>query len=344
MRKKIIGILICMLLLVSVTLPAMGMKTHDDSTVNNLISDDKNTFYSDDVPIWKKGTVWTYKLDDINIDFDNGYGEVFHLHIGTGNIPFTVVSDSGSSYLVSFNAKISGNMYIETETGHYSIKVQATLIRTQLKGDISFRKSDLAISSINIQLSAKVALSISKPISLPALRVFATLKLNIGFSNPYTILSFPMATNSSWGLPATGLSVDGSLRSPWLRVVNIANTLLRLTGRIPAEYKDLSDMIAKILPVIDISDTLNLFNISNPIDIPEEPGMFYCSNMENVSVQAGSYNAYNISIMGMANMYYAPDVGKIIKITGNIKDFIPYIENISMELVKVGKSEYPVCN
>jgi hypothetical protein len=97
-----------------VTLPAMGMKTHDDSTVNNLISDDKNTFYSDDVPIWKKGTVWTYKLDDINIDFDNGYGEVFHLHIGTGNIPFTVVSDSGSSYLVSFNAKISGNMYIET--------------------------------------------------------------------------------------------------------------------------------------------------------------------------------------------------------------------------------------
>jgi hypothetical protein len=337
MRKKIIGMFVCMLLLVTATLPAMGIKTIDNSTVNNLIIDSERTVSSHDVPIWKKGTVWTYKIDDVNLDYvDNESGAVFHLHFGTGNFPVKVVSTSGSSYLVSFNVKISGDMYIDADDGYTAIKVQGKLVKANLKGNIYFRKTDLAIESITTQLSTKVSVTISKPIQLPALRMLINLKLNYGFSSPYTLLSFPIETGMSWGLPATGLSIDGSIKSPWLRVVNVAHTTMRLAGLIPADYKDLSDKIAQILPVIHIDQTMNLFGVSNPLSIPEVPDLFYCSDMENITVLAGSYDAYPISIWsGFSTMYYAPDVGNIIKMTGNL---------INMELVKVKTTEYPIYN
>jgi hypothetical protein len=338
MQKKILsGIFLCMLLLMPMTVSAMENKTSNNSISNNPVNDGYTTL-SADPPVWAKGTVWNYDLTDINIDIDQGYGLVFHLYIGTANIPFEVVSDSGSSYQVSFKTKISGNVYVEADYGGLSVKLQGNLVRTKLKGEITYRKSDLGISSISMQLSGKVALSISKPIRLPAIRAFVTLNLDIGFSNPYTLLSFPMETNMTWGLPATGISIDGSLKSPWLRVVNIAHGTARFMGLIPDEYKEYSDLIAQMLPVIDFSDTLTLFEIPNPVDIPELPVVFYCSGTENITVQAGSFNAYNISLMGVANMYYAPDVGRVIKISGNIEDFIPYLKNINMELVKIGKS------
>lgn len=326
-----------MLLLIPMAVPTMGINTNN-STTNNLTTNSKPTFYLFDPPIWEKGTVWNYDLTDVNIDIEQGYGITFHLHIGTANIPLEVVDDSGSNYQVSYKTKITGNIYIEANISDLSIKLQGDLVRTKLKGEISYRKSDLGITSISMQLSGKVALSISKPIHLPAIRALVTLNLNIGFSNPYTLLSFPMETGNFWGLPATAISIDGSIKSPWLRVVNIAHNMARFMGLIPEEYKGYSDLIKQILPVIDFSDTLRLFNVSNPIDVPEIPVLFYCLNMETVTVQAGSFDAYNISMVGAGNLYYAPDVGRIIKITGNIKDFIPYLENINMELVKIGKS------
>ncbi len=327
-----------MLLFVTMTSPALGTRTTTNSTANNVITD-MDTTVCLDPPVWEKGTVWNYDLTDIDIDLEEGYGIVFHLHVGTANIPFEVVSDAGSSYEVSFKTQISGNVYVEADLDGLSIKVEGDLVRLKLNGEITYRKSDLAISSISVQISGKVAVSISKPIPLPAIRAFVTLNLNTDLSTPYPLLTFPMETNMSWGLPATSVSLDGSLKSPWLRVVNIAHNMARLLGMIPEDYKEYSDLIKQILPVVDLSDTLTLFEISNPIAIQEFPVVFYCLDREQVTVQAGSFDAYNITILGIANMYYAPDVGRIIKITGTLKDFIPFLENVNMELVKIGKAE-----
>lgn len=339
MRTKIFsGLVVGMLLVLSITLPVIGVKTNT-STTSNIHKNSTATFYSVvPPPVWEKGTVWNYDLTDINMNIEES-GIVFHLYISTANIPFEVVDDSGSNYQVTYKTKISGTVYVETNISSMSIKVQGDLIRTKVQGEISYQKSNLGINSLSMQFSGKVALSISKPIRLPAIKAFVTFTLNIGFSTPYTLLSFPMEIDNRWGLPATTVSIDGSLKSPWLRVVNVFNGMARLMGLIPDDYKDYSDILKQILPVIDISDTLTLFNVTNPIDIPEFPMLFDCGSMETISVQAGSFDAYNISMVGAANVYYAPDVGRIIKITGNIKDFIPYLENVNMELVKIGKIE-----
>jgi hypothetical protein len=337
MNKKIICILICVVFFATATSSAMAIQILDKFAVDTFIIDGEKTFSSDDAPIWKKGTVWTYKIDEYTMDY-NGSGSVIHLRISARDFPLKVVSDAGSSYLVSFTAKLSGTVYVETEVGGSSILVQGNLVRAQLKGELSYRKSDLAINSITAQLTAKVILSISQPLHLPTLRIPATLKLNVGFSTPYTLLFFPLEPDIKWGLPATTLSIDGSIRSPWLRVANIAHTAMRFMGLIPPEYQNVSDKITQILPVIDIGDTLNLFSIPNPLDIPELPEKFYCSGIETINVQAGSYNAYNISV-ATGNIYYAPDAGNIIKITGYINELFPALDNIDMELVNYKSTE-----
>ena len=35
---------------------------------------------------------------------------------------------------------------------------------------------------------------------------------------------------------------------------------------------------------------------------------------------------------GLGNIYYAPEVGNIVKITGNFEDVLPFISNINAEL------------
>jgi len=46
-----------------------------------------------------------------------------------------------------------------------------------------------------------------------------------------------------------------------------------------------------------------------------------------VTVEAGTFDAYNISVMkGLGHIYYAPEVGNIIKISGH---------SIDSELIKV---------
>jgi hypothetical protein len=52
-------------------------------------------------------------------------------------------------------------------------------------------------------------------------------------------------------------------------------------------------------------------------------------------VDAGSYSAYNIWLLkGVGMFYYAPDVQNLVKIEGNVQDFIPLIDQISLDLVE----------
>ena len=73
--------------------------------------------------------------------------------------------------------------------------------------------------------------------------------------------------------------------------------------------------------------------------IPAIDSAFFCLNTENITVLAGDYEAYNITIIGgMAQCFYAPTAGNVVKITGNLEELIPYITNINMELLSTNYS------
>jgi hypothetical protein len=104
-------------------------------------------------------------------------------------------------------------------------------------------------------------------------------------------------------------------------------------------YPFLPPEVATLLPVVDIKDALTTLGPGNVLPMPMIAGAFFCNNTEPISVPAGIYNAYNITIVGgMARCFYAPTVGNIVKLTGNIQNLIPYITNINMELLSTNYS------
>ena len=57
--------------------------------------------------------------------------------------------------------------------------------------------------------------------------------------------------------------------------------------------------------------------------------------MDEITVLAGTYNAYNISVAEiLGKIYYAPEVENIIKIAGQLGDLLPFMTGLEMELLE----------
>lgn len=93
--------------------------------------------------------------------------------------------------------------------------------------------------------------------------------------------------------------------------------------------------IASLLPVVDIGDAFVVFGIPSVFTLPDIPSAFACLNKETVTVEAGTYEAYNITVAGgVGTYYYAPQVGNVIKISGDFQGLLPYLQSIDMELIE----------
>ena len=100
-------------------------------------------------------------------------------------------------------------------------------------------------------------------------------------------------------------------------------------------FSFLPDEIADLLPVIDIRTLLETYYGSNIFPIPGMADAFNCVVKETINVPAGSYEAYHIIIGEYGSIYFAPEVGNIIKISlpdYNIK-LKKYTKNIVSKFV-----------
>ena len=303
----------------------------------------KNTEMNDDVPEWEKGTVWTYSIEDIVIEIsDDLYpGLTLNAHGSISDLPIRVEDVTSDTYELSFNAKIQGEVSVEASVPDITFKgvvKSGWLLKPTISGLAIVRKSDLALEKLTLQFSGSFLAKFSKPIVLPALRIPVTISLSTEFSTPCSVIDFPLSVENFWGIPETVITVDGKIQSIWLRPLNIIHKIARLLNLIPEEFMDISNIINDLLPVIDIGDTLEILKGSNSIEIPETPTFFYCESYETINVPAGSYDAYKIIFpMDMGYYCYAPEAKNIVKIEGNVQQLIPYIENISMELLSINE-------
>ena len=63
-----------------------------------------------------------------------------------------------------------------------------------------------------------------------------------------------------------------------------------------------------------------------------EPFNIY--TQKQISVDAGTYNCYQVDVLGgLAELYYSPQAKMLVKAVGYLGDFIPYLDNINLELV-----------
>jgi len=334
MNKKIISLFFCTLFIATSAFTATGTCNVDligsQHSSKRLIADS----FDDDVPIWEIGDGWEYRINEIYLEL--GFeGQPVQVHGKIDNLYFEVTDVSDDSYKLEYNSKVDGGFNVDIDLyylglGDGSIKTSGELAVAKLSGDMVLKKSDLGIKEINAEISGILKIKIEEqpfiPIPTITIPIPARISLNANSNNPFTILDFPLSTGKEWGLPSSTFLVDGEIKSIWLNVLNLINKVAGLLG------KDfIPPVIADLLPVIDITDTievLDLIDIFNGyLERTEYPDVFSCSNLETVTVEAGTFDAYNISVMqGLGYIYYAPELGNILKISGH---------SINAEIIKV---------
>lgn len=350
MKSKIVVVLICIMMIATIFVSAGSNVEVID--FKNISDDIQSTSYDDDVPTWKVGTVWTYKIENFDFTLDETEGRTIDIHLKAGNLKVKVASESLTSYRTEFevsNIDLEFDIYFDLGIEDKDpLIISGEISDVSMEGNIYFDKNDLGIDmfdcSIKIEIgldSLPINLSMIPPILLLLIPpITITINLEADFDEHFTLIDFPLHANKIWTLPRANVTVDGAISSFWLRILNIVNKIASIVGMdfIPPE-------LAKFLPVIDISEVLNAFNISNKIEIqlPTElygSPLFECVGQETITVEAGTYNAYDISIVDdVGNIYYSPEIGTIVKITGNFNDIIPFMEDINIELIDVEEEQ-----
>jgi len=296
------------------------------------------TAYNADVPIWKIGDQWTYKIDDISILNENK-NVTTYLYLTIAELPLTVVSTTGDFYTLEFQTTINGQFKDSIHVGS-PVNLSMTFSNLKISGNVLIEKSTLGIKEISAGFKKeKFSIQIKQPyIPLPLfLQKFSTkitMNITTTFDTPFSLLTFPLNSGIAWNLTSTNITINGKIQSLWLNLINFINKIATLFGK---EF--LSPEISALLPIIDIKDTLATFGYGNVFQIPTTSDAFFCLNTENITVPAGAYDAYNITLFGgTAQCYYAPTAGNIVKITGNFEKTHPYLKYINMELISTNYS------
>lgn len=305
-------------------------------------------YCNDDVPVWEVGMKWMYKVSNFDFTLDEVEGRYVDLHLKIGELNIEVVEAGSEHYKLEFNIP-DADVNIDVFLDFIGPEIKGHLMNISVEGNIEVNKNDLGIKKIDALIEGKVDLeSLPINISLPPfiklllkfIPIIIKINLQIDLDKPYPIISFPLSTGKTWGLPPVNVTIDGTIESGWFRLLKIINGIARIFGMqfIPPD-------IAKLLPVISIPELLSLLNISNEIKIPKiwdplyiDIHMFKCSSKEKIKVEAGEFEAYDIQMVrGIGQIYYSADAENIIMARGNFNEIIPIMEDFVIELTSFEK-------
>ena len=332
MRTKLIGILLSIMLLT--TLLAVAQPIHTTAITDQ--TKPKTATIADDVPVWNIGDSWTYKVNELSLDISSE-NQTIQLFLSIPQLPLIVTETTGEYYTLSFTTTANGEGNINIDRGEGPVNISLLVENMQISGLIRFEKSTLGIKEFKIGFeNQKFTLIINEQPYLPLprflqrLSVKVTSNIDIDSDKSISILSFPMDIGLAWNLSAANLSANGKIQSRLFNFIYNLNLFAALFG-----FEFLPPEIANLLPIIDIKEALITFRGGNEFIVPSFPYAFYCLNKEPITVPAGIFEAFNITIFGgIGQCFFAPAAGNIVLLTGDIQDIIPFIQNIDMELLE----------
>jgi len=303
-----------------------------------------------DVPSWNEGQEWTFKIYDFDFSFHEVEGRDIDIHLTAGDLNLIVedvTGDTCSLKLAIDNVDGSFDIHFDPYTGEEPKVITFEFPQsTAIQGNIYFEKSSLAIGKVELTLDLVFdtqELLDSLGFELPPLlqkfipeTIPVTANLILEFDHPFTLIQFPLNSDSGWGIEQTKITIDGTIESKYFRILKIINNILGIFGidLIPPE-------LAKYLPVIDISEVLTDFEIPAEIEIPgleqffRKP-LFLVDKIQQINVGAGSFNAYDIQIVqGVGDLYYSDEAEMIVKFDLNLNDYCPILNNLELELISM---------
>ncbi len=337
MKTKLIGLGICLMLLTTIFAAAQPLNT----TLQSLApKTQKPSSTMVDVPVWEVGDRWTYQINDISIDYTTETQSI----LLTGSIsalPLEVTDITDDLYTLGFTTTMNAHGYVYSDQGDGPVNVSINIADLAIQGTVQVEKSSLGIKDISLSFdNQKITFDIiDQPfITLPSwlhlISAKFTSTMDVTCDISVSLLSFPLNTGMYWDLVATNFTVNGQLESFLFKVLSFINNFAKLFGKelLPAE-------IAALLPVIHFNDALTQFLGTNVFPIPGFAGVFYCPATESVTVPAGTYEAFNITLLGgIGQCYYASAAGNVIQLSGNFSGLIPFIKNLDLVLMDTNYS------
>jgi C1A family cysteine protease/PKD repeat protein len=233
------------------------------------------------VDMWVEGDSWTYDIDTIQINYDT-LG--FHVSGGVSipNLELKVSEITTDENKILYGGKVNGELTLELA----GLPITATFTPfTKLSGGITMKRSDLHIQEITTTIQGMIKISIEGiPVSFP---IPFDVTLNPILDGGISFIQFPIEVCNCWDTGGATVSLDGTISSFYLKVLKTANRIASLFGKeiISPEY-------AQLLPIIDISDFLDLEEVDNSFEIISHPRSFVCTDFEAVTVPAGTFDAY----------------------------------------------------
>ena len=181
MKKKIIGIFVCMLLIATFAIPISAINTENMPYVETISQ-------GVDVPVWEIGDSWTYNLEMYIATSPNITDDM--VSKVRGEITFQVVDNTGDTY------KLKGTM--KPVKGKIDLPGNIDLRATRLslyETELELQKTDLAILNHEWSVKGFVHLTLG-PIPLPILIQIQSLR-HTEFTPALNLLPFPLNDGDS---------------------------------------------------------------------------------------------------------------------------------------------------
>ena len=195
MRKKIVGIFVCMLLIATMAIPISALnKEYNPNPEPN----------SADVPVWEVGDSWTYEMTHFSQDPVN-LSRGMDLTCG---IIWTVTDDSGENYMLKGKGKKPFSA-----TGWVGSTEIVGPVLGSLKAEMGVRKADLAIKSFNITIKGYIFIKMGKlviPVPIHAKDWRFT-----EFTPHKQILPFPLHDGKNGTFPSVDLEFETGTTMFW---------------------------------------------------------------------------------------------------------------------------------
>jgi len=289
-----------------------------------------------DVPIWELNDEFTYKVNEISMNITDE-AQSLRLDFSMDELPLIVTNTTGDFYTLTFNTAMNAFGYFNTNPGDGPVNISITIDDLPVQGQVLIEKATLGLKDFSLSFvdQKKFTFNIIEqpyltlPNFLKKFTVKVTSNLDMESNTSVDLLTFPMQTGITWNLSSVNITANGLIESPLLNLIYLINYILNLLN-----IEILPPEIAALLPIIDVKEALTQLMGGNWFEVPVIPYAFFCLNKENITVPAGVFEAFNITVLGgLGQCFFAPTAGCIILMTGEFQDVIPFFKNIDLELI-----------
>lgn len=234
----------------------------------------------DDVPVWNKEDSWTYIISDFWVDYSDE-GIGISMNGIIDDFKWTVSDTSGTNYKVDVTGKISASYEASIPFVGRILNVSGTI-----NPPLNRLTGTIIFNKSNLEIEDFTAV-------IKGITTLMIHSISIKFPIPIRI------------------TADADLSTP-LPLFDFPLHILKFWA----------------MPEMDITTYVNFGGIFGLFKIPIKifthydwiPGAFSCLNKENITVKAGTYDAWKIQSLlgGFFEYYYAPIVGNLVKMDVNM--------------------------